>query len=47
MKSRLAKKIAHTRLDRLAPSWIKRFRNSDARIEMALKKWNKRKEQRP
>lgn len=42
MKSRLAKKIAHTRIDRLAPSWSKRFCNGDARFEMAFNKCNKK-----
>lgn len=42
MKSRLAKKIAHTPLDRLAPSWRKRFVRHDARVVKVLSKWNKR-----
>lgn len=47
MKSRLAKKIAHTPLDRLAPSWCKRFVRDDVRIEKSLSMWHKRKEHRP
>lgn len=47
MKSRLAKKIAHTPHDRLAPSWRKRFVRHDARIAKALSMWKKRKKQRP
>lgn len=47
MKSRLAKKIAHTPLNRLASSWRKRFVRDDVRIKKALSMWHKRKEHRP
>ena len=46
MKARLAKKLAHTPIDRLAPYWINNFVYSDrcdARLEKAIAKWNKRK----
>ena len=45
MKARLAKKLAHTHFDRLAPRWINKFFHSDrcdARLEKAIAKWNKR-----
>ena len=45
MKARLAKKLAHTPIDRLAPYWINNIRNADrcdARLEKAIAKWNKR-----
>ena len=45
MKARLAKKLAHTPIDRLAPYWINNIRNvdrCDARLEKAIAKWNKR-----
>ena len=47
MKARLAKKLAHTPIDRLAPYWINNIRYADrcdARIEKAIAKWNKRKQ---
>ena len=45
MKARLAKKLAHTPIDRLAPHWINKFifkDGRDARFEKAFAKWNKR-----
>ena len=45
MKARLAKKLAHTPIDRLAPYWINNIRNADrcdARFKKAFAKWNKR-----
>ncbi len=45
MKARLAKKLAHTPFNRLAPRWINNFFHSgrlDARFEKAFAKWNKR-----
>ena len=45
MKARLAKKLAHTPFDRLAPYWINKFvckDGRDARFEKAIAKWNKR-----
>ena len=45
MKARLAKKLAHTPIDRLAPYWINNFVHSglhDARFKKAFTKWNKR-----
>ena len=45
MKARLAKKLAYTPIDRLAPYWINNFVYSDrcdARLEKAIAKWNKR-----
>ncbi len=45
MKARLAKKLARTPIDRLAPRWTNNFFHSDrhdARFEKALAKWNKR-----
>ena len=45
MKARLAKKLAHTPIDRLAPYWIEKFvfaDRRDARFEEALKKYNKK-----
>ena len=47
MKARLAKKLAQTSLDRLAPYWINKFvctDGRDARFEKAFAKWNKRKQ---
>ena len=47
MKARLAKKLAHTPIDRLAPYWFNNIRYADrcdARIEKAIAKWNKRKQ---
>ena len=42
MKARLAKKIAHTPVDRLSPRWLDRFIRSDERINEAIKKWSKK-----
>ena len=45
MKARLAKKLARTPVDRLAPRWVNNFFHSDrhdARFEKAIAKWNKR-----
>lgn len=45
MKARLAKKLAQTSLDRLAPYWINKFvctDGRDARFEKAFAKWRKR-----
>ena len=45
MKARLAKKLANTPLNRLAPHWINNFAcadRHDARFEKAFAKWNKR-----
>ena len=45
MKARLAKKLAHTPWDRLAPYWINKYvyaERSDARLEKAIAKWRKR-----
>ena len=45
MKARLAKKLAHTPVDRLAPYWIEKFvfaDRRDARFEEAFVKWRKR-----
>ena len=41
MKARLAKKIAHTPIDRLAPRRLKCIGSYDARMLMALNKWSK------
>lgn len=46
MKARLAKKIAHTPIDRLAPSWRNRIFRNDVRIVKALSMRNKITEQR-
>ena len=46
MKARLAKKLASTYIDRLAPYWFTNIRYADrcdARIEKAIAMWNKRK----
>ena len=46
MKARLAKKLSHTPIDRLAPYWIGKFvfaDGCDARFEKAFAMWNKRK----
>ena len=45
MKARLAKKIAHTPIDRLAPRWRNRFTRHDVQIEKALRMWHKRRQQ--
>lgn len=42
MKARLAKKIAHTSVDRLSPRWLDRFLRNDARTYEAIKKWSKK-----
>ena len=42
MKARLAKKIAHTPVDRLSPRWLDRFIGDDERINEAIRKWNKK-----
>ena len=42
MKARLAKKIAHTPVDRLSPRWLDRFIRSDERINEAIRKWKKK-----
>ena len=49
MKARLAKKLARTPIDRLAPYWINNIRNADrcdARLEKAIAKWNKREQRK-
>ena len=42
MKARLAKKIAHTSINRLSPRWLDRFIRSDERINEAVMKWRKK-----
>ena len=42
MKARLAKKIAHTPVDRLSPRWLDRFLGGDERINEAIKKWSRK-----
>ena len=42
MKARLAKKIAHTPVDRLSPRWLDRFLGGDERINEVIKKWSKK-----
>ena len=42
MKARLAKKIAHTPVDRLSPRWLDRFLGGDESINEAIKKWSKK-----
>ena len=42
MKARLAKKIAHTPVDRLSPRWLDRFLGGDERINETIKKWSKK-----
>ena len=42
MKARLAKKIAHTPVDRLSQRWLDRFLGGDERINEAIKKWSKK-----
>lgn len=47
MKARLAKKLALTPIDRLAPYWIEKFLfadRRDARFEEAFAMWRKRKQ---
>lgn len=49
MKSRLAKKLACTPINRLAPYWIDKFicaDRCDARIKTANAKWWKRKQRK-
>ena len=49
MKARLAKKLAHTPFNRLAPYWTNNFVYSDrcdARFEKAFAKWNKREQRK-
>ena len=46
MKARLAKKLAQTSIDRLAPYWVNKFvctDGRDARFKKAFAKWRKRK----
>lgn len=42
MKARLAKKIAHTPINRLSPRWLDRFIGDDERIYEAIRKWSKK-----
>ena len=45
MKARLAKKLDHTPIERLAPYWIDKFvftDGRDARFKKAFAKWRKR-----
>ena len=42
MKARLAKKIAHTPVDRLSPRWLDRFLGGDGIINKEKKKWSKK-----
>ena len=42
MKARLAKKIAHTPINRLSPRWLDRFLGGDKRINEAIRKWKKK-----
>ena len=47
MKARVAKKLAHTSIDRLAPYWIEKIvfaDRRDARFEEAFAMWRKRKQ---
>lgn len=47
MKARLAKELAHTPFNRLAPYWINKFvctDGRDARFEEAFDMWRKRKQ---
>ena len=49
MKARLAKKLAHTTFNRLAPFWTNNFFYSDrhdARIKKAFVKWRKREQRK-
>ena len=49
MKARLAKKLAHTPFNRLAPHWKNHFFYSDrhdARFEKAFTKWRKREQRK-
>ena len=42
MKARLAKKIAHTPINRLSPRWLDRFIGDDERVYEAVRKWSKK-----
>ena len=42
MKARLAKKIAHTPVDRLSPRWLDSFHGNDERAYEAIRKWSKK-----
>ena len=45
MKARLAKKLLHTPIDRLAPYWVNKYvctDGHDARFEKAFTMWRKR-----
>ena len=42
MKARLAKKIAHTPVNRLSPRWLDRFLGDDERVYEAVRKWSKK-----
>ena len=42
MKARLAKKIAHTPINRLSPRWLDRFLGGDERVYEAIRKWRKK-----
>ena len=42
MKARLAKKIAHTPINRLSPRWLDRFLGGDERINEAVMNWRKK-----
>lgn len=42
MKARLAKKIAHTPINRLSPRWLDRFLGGYKRINEAIRKWEKK-----
>lgn len=42
MKARLAKKLAHTPLARLASTWLKRIFRGDARVVAAANMWDKK-----
>ncbi|MDY4498689.1 MAG: hypothetical protein SPE04_03845 [Prevotella sp.] len=49
MKARLAKKLARTPIDQLAPYWINKFvctDGRDARLKKAFAKWNKREQRK-
>ena len=49
MKARLAKKLAHAPIDRLAPYWINKYvctDRRDASFEKALARWRKREQRR-
>ena len=49
MKARLAKKLAQTSIDRLAPYWVNKFvctDGRDARFEKAFAKWRKREQRK-